>query len=321
MLEVSRNDWRLIYPNAPGDILDAFAMKADVLRRAGILESRTRLSYFCANVEHECGGFTIRNLTENVMYTAARMAQVWPNRFASASAVVARYGSGPNWQLRAFDEIYGNRMGNRMGTHDGSTFIGRGGPQATGRDGYREVGARAGRDFESDYQAVSSHDLQPEVCAAFWTWKGMNRFADAGDFLGCVKSWNGGTNGLADRKALMAGNDPVVVKIQNVANAAQVIDAIDAPSIVPTVQPVHDARWVQSALNRLQRAGAFSFGPDLETTTGIYGTKTRDAVAIRCFKAGVAFPAEWRVYVEQLREIVRADSGELPKKPAFPEGT
>lgn len=46
-----------------------------------------------------------------------------------------------------------------------------------------------------------------------------------------------------------------------------------------------------------------------------------DAVAIRCFKAGVAFPAEWRVYVEQLREIVRADSGELPKKPAFPEGT
>jgi hypothetical protein len=46
-----------------------------------------------------------------------------------------------------------------------------------------------------------------------------------------------------------------------------------------------------------------------------------DAVAIRCFKAGVAFPDEWRVYVEQLREIVRADSGELPKKPAFPEGT
>lgn len=278
MLEVSRNNWRLIFPNAPSAVLDAFAAKPEVLRKAGVTETRTRLAYFCANVEHECGGFTIRNLTENIMYTASRMAQVWPNRFSSASAVVARYGSGAGWQLRAFDDIYGNRMGNRPNTHDGSTYIGRGGPQATGRDGYREVGRRAGRDFETDYQAVSAFDLQPEVCAAFWTWKNMNRFADAGDFLGCVKSWNGGTNGLADRKSLMAGNNPTIARIQNVQTVAQVVDDLDAPTLPPVVQAVRDTRWVQDSMNRLQNAGAFIFGRPLETTSGIYGAKTHDAV-------------------------------------------
>src|SRR3954469_15907559 len=113
MLQVSRQSWELIFPNAPSAVLDAFAEKSSVLDRAGILTNRSRLSYFCANVEHECGGVTIKNLTENVYYTAARMAVVWPSRFASAAAVRARYGAAAGWQLKAFDDIYGNRMGNR----------------------------------------------------------------------------------------------------------------------------------------------------------------------------------------------------------------
>ena len=276
MLEVDRASWRQIWPNAPSAVLDAFAAKAEVLRKAGVLANRTRLAYFCANVEHECGGFTIRNLTENINYTAERMAQVWPNRFSSAAAVRARYGTGAGWQLRAFDDIYGNRMGNRPGTHDGSTFIGRGGPQATGRDGYREVGHRAGRDFEADYKAVSDFDLQPEVCAAFWSWKNMNRFADAGDFLACVKSWNGGTNGLADRKSLMAGNNPTIQRIQNVQTASQVIDDIPSP-VPPVAQPARDVRWVQQSLNSLISAGVLSIKAQL-VADGIFGRRTHDAV-------------------------------------------
>lgn len=46
-----------------------------------------------------------------------------------------------------------------------------------------------------------------------------------------------------------------------------------------------------------------------------------DSVALRCFKAGVAFPDAWRVYVGQLREIVRTSSGEMPKRPAYPDET
>ncbi|MGJ5136302.1 MULTISPECIES: hypothetical protein [unclassified Bradyrhizobium] len=61
------------------------------------------------------------------------MPEVGPNRFAWVAAVRARFGTVPGWQLKAFDEIYEDHMGNRPGTHDGLTYIGRGGPQWNGR--------------------------------------------------------------------------------------------------------------------------------------------------------------------------------------------
>jgi predicted chitinase len=140
-------------------------------------------------------GFALKGLEESLAYTPERMAEVWPNRFASATAVRARFDTAPGWQRQAFDEIYGGRMGNRPGSHDGSTYIGRGGPQWTGRDGYKACQARTGVPAVDQPKAVAQLDLQPEICAAFWDWKGLNRFADAGDFKGAVKVWNGGSNG------------------------------------------------------------------------------------------------------------------------------
>lgn len=277
MLQVARDQWRQIFPNAPSAVMDAFAAKHDVFEKAGILATRPRLAFFCANVEHECGGFTIRNLTENIMYTAARMAVVWSNRFGSAGAVIARYGSAPGWQLKAFDDIYGSRMGNRPGTHDGSTFIGRGGPQVTGRDGYNHVGERAGRNIVDSPTDASNFELQPEICAAFWTWKNLNHFADAGDFIGCVKMWNGGTNGFADRKTLMAGNNPIIARLANIDATLEVINSIDAP-LAPAQHPLGNVVWVQSSLNKLSLAGVMRLPALLEIKSGIYGTKTRDAV-------------------------------------------
>jgi len=50
-----------------------------------------------------------------------------------------------------------------------------------------------------------------------------------------------------------------------------------------------------------------------------------DMVALRCFKAGVAFPAEWLTYVNAMRAVVRAPTGDptqpLPTRPAYPAGT
>ena len=222
-LQLSQSDWRAIFPKAPNDIIDSFTADSTWLAKAGILESRVRLAYALANVEHECGGFTVKNLTENINYTAKRLAVVFSNRFASADEVVQRYGSKPGWQLKAFDEIYGNRMGNRPGTNDGSRYIGRGGPQITGRDGYRKVGDLAGLDLVNQPELATLPTNQPAILASFWTWKGMNGFADAGNFLGAVKAWNGGTKGIADRKALMAGNDPVISKLKTVAKLQPIL--------------------------------------------------------------------------------------------------
>lgn len=46
-----------------------------------------------------------------------------------------------------------------------------------------------------------------------------------------------------------------------------------------------------------------------------------DAVAVRCFKAGAAFPADWQAYVIALRAIVNGGPGPLPAMPAYPPGT
>lgn len=220
MIKMTAESMRAIFPHAPQMVIDAFVAKQGLLTKAGINANRARMAYFFANIEHECGGFTIPNLTENINYTAARMAAVWPNRFDSAEAVQAKYGTGQGWQLKAFNDIYGNRMGNRPGTSDGSLYIGRGGPQWTGRDGYAALERLTGLPAVTTPTVASKLDLQPEICTAFWTWKNMNRFADAGDFRGCVKVWNGGTNGMADREHLMAGNDPILARLETVESIA-----------------------------------------------------------------------------------------------------
>lgn len=220
MIKLTAESMRALFPRAPRAVIDAFVAKQGLLTKAGINASRARMAYFFANIEHECGGFTIPNLTENTNYTATRMAAVWPNRFDSAEAVQAKYGTSPGWQLKAFNDIYGNRMGNRPNTSDGSLYIGRGGPQWTGRDGYAALERLTGLPAVTTPTVASKLDLQPEICTAFWTWKNMNRFADAGDFRGCVKAWNGGTNGMADRLSQMAGNDPIIARLETVESIA-----------------------------------------------------------------------------------------------------
>lgn len=221
---------RQIFPEAPQSVVDAFASNEGQLRlhSAGITDNAVRLAVAMAHCHHETGGFTIRNLTENIWYTSMRMAAVWPNRFASAAAVESKYGTKPGWQKKAFDDIYGNRMGNRPGTSDGSAFIGRGAPQITGRDGYREVGKRAGLPLEAQPELACLPANQPAVLAAFWMWKGMGPLADTGQIDATVRPWNGGTNGLADRKAQYARILPIVRKLVNVPALP------DVPSPVPT---------------------------------------------------------------------------------------
>lgn len=43
-----------------------------------------------------------------------------------------------------------------------------------------------------------------------------------------------------------------------------------------------------------------------------------DDVAVRCFKAGTAFPQSWQDYVTALRAVVNGGSGPLPAMPSYP---
>jgi predicted chitinase len=216
VLKLTEFAMKRMFPLAPHDIRQAFVDNQTPLDEAGITATPQRLAYFFANVGHESGGFAIKNLTENINYSHARVAQVWPNRFSSGSSVVAKFGSEPGWQLRLFDSVYGSRMGNRPGTNDGSKYIGRGGPQITGRDGYREVGRRSGLPLEANPELACKAEHQPAICAAFWSWKGLNRHADAGNFRNVVKLWNGGFNGMTDRQNWLSKCRPIISSLEKV---------------------------------------------------------------------------------------------------------
>lgn len=270
-LELTKEGMKAIFPKAPAEVIDAFVVKQAVLDKAGITHTRPRFADFCANIEHECDGFNVngfvKNLTENIgAYTHERMAQVWPNRFNSGADVRARFGAAPGWQKKAFDQIYGNRMGNRPGTDDGSKYIGRGGPQWTGRDGYAALSRIAGIPAVDHPEMACRLDLQPEVCAAFWSWKALNRYSDSGNWIGLVKAWNGGTNGLADRNAKKAGNANAIARLR-ILDVAKTM-----PGGPPTPAPPKEVKDAVTETERKTRnagvatAGAGGAGEVAKTT-------------------------------------------------------
>ncbi len=266
VLQIPASAWREIFPRAPQKYIDGLVKGKSALDKAGVTSNKRRFSYCMANVEHECGGFTIPNLTENINYSAARMAQVWPNRFGSAADVERKYGNGPGWQKKAFDDIYGNRMGNRPGSTDGSRYIGRGGPQITGRDGYAEIEKRTGIPLVANPELAALPENQAAIIAAFWSWKGLNAMADAGRWRDVVVRWNGGTNGLADRNAKMAGNDPIVERLRIVENVEAATETLPTR---PQVTPQAGGAGAVIVGGGTAAAVAVQQGADISTIVGI----------------------------------------------------
>jgi putative chitinase len=102
------------------------------------------------------------------------------------------------------------RLGNtRAG--DGRRYMGRGLIQTTGRGNYRTLTARTRQrlgneapDFGAQPALLESLEWAAYSAADYWATRGLNAFADANDLAGLTRKVNGGTNGLADRQALLA---------------------------------------------------------------------------------------------------------------------
>ncbi len=86
---------------------------------------------------------------------------------------------------------------------DGTRFRGRGLIQITGRANYRECSrALFGDDRLLDQPDLLERDSDAARSAAwFWSSRGLNALADAGDFRAVTRRINGGLNGWADRVA------------------------------------------------------------------------------------------------------------------------
>jgi len=156
------------------------------------------LAHFMAQVSHECGAG--HDVVENLNYTASRMTQVWPSRFPSVASAQP-YEHNP--QALA-NKVYNGRMGNRTGSNDGWNFRGRGASQTTGREGYTRLGDRMNLDLINHPELVNDPKLFLECGAADFIICGCLPFAIKDDVVGVTKKLNGGTVGLAERKAWLA---------------------------------------------------------------------------------------------------------------------
>ena len=142
-------------------------------------------------------------MVEDIRYTPARACQLWPNRYSSVADVYAKIGSqpgDPQFAIKLMDNVYGNRMGNGpASTHDGSTYIGRGLSQCTGKDGYAAVTKKTGIDVLTHPELFSSPANALECSVADFIICGCLPFAEKGDVLNTTKRLNGGTIGLQER--------------------------------------------------------------------------------------------------------------------------
>lgn len=149
---------------AAHEIADELGLAGAVhMRSYGILDNHLRLMHFVAQVGHESGSFK------------------YMQEIASGSAYEGR-----------------RDLGNTQ-KGDGMRYKGRGPIQLTGRANYRNYGRALGIDFERHPDIVATPSIGMLVACKYWSDKGLNALADAGDINTITRRINGGLNGYDDR--------------------------------------------------------------------------------------------------------------------------
>lgn len=178
------------------------------------LTSILSVAHAMAQFSHECGAGT--EMVENIHYSAQRAAEVWPlqpndkhqeRHFANAMDCYRKVGSfagDADFAGKLIDLVYGTRMGNQPGTHDGRNFIGRGLAQTTGRDGYTALATKTGLDVVNHPEIVVAPETALECGVADFVICGCLPFALKDDIGNVTLYLNGGHIGLAERTAWLA---------------------------------------------------------------------------------------------------------------------
>lgn len=143
------------------------------------IDTPQRQAAFIAQLGHESGRFMyVRELASGSAYDTGRLAE--------------RLGNTP--------EADG----------DGQRYRGRGLIQITGRANYQQCGLALGLDLLAEPELLEQPDLACRSAAWFWSSRGLNALADAGEFDRITKRINGGQNGRDDRRALWAKASQVI---------------------------------------------------------------------------------------------------------------
>lgn len=223
---------RTLWPHGdmkvPGLIAGIASAAPRVFAKYGFT-SDVEIAQAMAQFSHECGAGL--EMTESIRYTAQRAAEVWPlhstddqekakRHFSDADDCYKKCGSWAgdvDFPGKLIDLVYGTRMGNRPGTHDGRNYIGRGLSQVTGREGYQKLGDLLAVDLLTNPSWVTVPINALEAGVADFVLCNCLPFAKDDLIVDVTKRLNGGTVGLDERKAwlvkwkkALAGSPPVV---------------------------------------------------------------------------------------------------------------
>jgi putative chitinase len=153
-----------------------------------------RRACFIGQAMHESGG--LKNLVENLNYSAQGLMRTWPSRFPDMDTA-DKYAHNAE---KIANKVYSGRMGN-TNDGDGFKYRGRGIFQLTGKENYKNCSDGIGVDLIAHPEL-----LQEPRCAClsagwYYNKRNLNQYADIMDIETMTKKINGGTIGLEDRKA------------------------------------------------------------------------------------------------------------------------
>ncbi len=166
---------------------------ADTVKPGSFSQGDAELDDWLGQILHESN--RLRALTEDMRYSAERLCQVWPRRFATL-ADARPYAYNPE---ALANRVYGGRMGNTQ-PGDGWRYRARTPIGLTGKDNYAHVGALMGQDLVGHPELLEQPRYALQACILWWE----DRIPDSmlGDPEKVTQRVNGGLIGLADRQHL-----------------------------------------------------------------------------------------------------------------------
>jgi putative chitinase len=200
-------DAQLLKIAAPENNVAVLATWADPIkvgcRQFGI-DTVREIAALLAQAAHESCGFT--RLSENLNYSAQRLAEVWPGRFAEAPWQPVKR---PNALARRLDHnaeaiantVYANRMGNGPPeSGDGWRHRGFGPFQLTGKRNQAAFGAAVGIALEAVPDFLRTINGGALSMCWFFKVNGLDDLAATPGVADETRAVNGGLVGLEDRK-------------------------------------------------------------------------------------------------------------------------
>jgi putative chitinase len=156
-------------------------------------------AHFFAQTAHESGNF--KAFSENLNYSAEGLLRIFPRYFDEIKA--RQYARQPE---RIANRVYANRMGNGdEASGEGHKYKGRGALQLTGKSNYKDFSEYLKKPEILDNPDLVATEYAFESAKYFFDknklWDICNEGINDSAIGKLTKRINGGTHGLADRKA------------------------------------------------------------------------------------------------------------------------